>query len=101
MGGLNRVELTLLGQTLTIRTDAGPDYVRSLARLVEGRVADAARAGVQDPWKAMALAALDIADELCREREGAARRDDDLDARLQSLLALLDRATGAGPPREA
>jgi cell division protein ZapA (FtsZ GTPase activity inhibitor) len=101
MGGPNRVELTLLGQTLTIRTDAGPDYVRSLARYVEGRVADAARSGVKDPWKAMALAALDIADELFREREGAARREGDVDARLQTLLALLDEATRIESSREA
>ena len=27
-----RVELTLLGQTLTVRTEAEPEYVRMLAR---------------------------------------------------------------------
>lgn len=96
-----RVELTLLGQTLAIRTEAGVDYARSLARFVEERVTEVVRAGVQDPWRAMAMAALDIADELFREREGAARREGDVDARLRTVLALLDQATRRASVREA
>ena len=30
-----RVELSLLGQTLTVRTEASPEYVRQLATFLE------------------------------------------------------------------
>lgn len=93
----SRVELTLLGQTLTVRTDATPEYLRTLASYLEARVTDVQRSGVRDASKALALAALDITDELFREREGKSRREDDVRARLTALLTLLEQATGPGP----
>ena len=39
MAESERVELTLLGQTLSLRTEAEPDYLRALAAFVEERVA--------------------------------------------------------------
>ncbi len=56
----NRVELTLLGQTLAIRTEASPDYVRSLAAYLEERVDTLRRSGVHDTSRALILAAIDI-----------------------------------------
>ena len=38
-----RIELTLLGQTLTIRSEATPDYLRRLAKYLEERVAQLIR----------------------------------------------------------
>ena len=43
-----RVELTILGQTLTVRTEAAPEYIRSLAKYLEDRVATIKRGGVRD-----------------------------------------------------
>lgn len=88
----NRVELTLLGQALTLRTEAAPDHVRALARYLEDRVEALRRSGVQDPTKALLLAALDITDELFRARDESQRVAGDLDARLGALIALLERA---------
>jgi len=96
-GESRRVELTLLGQPLTIRTQASADYVTSLAKYLEDRVDTVRRAGVQDPTKALLLAALDIADELFRAREDRSRAAGDVEARLGALVALLERAT---PPPE-
>ena len=45
MAEAGRVELTLLGQTLSIRSEADPDYLRSLAAYLEERVA--ARVGAR------------------------------------------------------
>jgi len=51
-----RIELNLLGQTLTIRSEASPDYLRRLAKFLEDRVAQLKRSGVNDPLTALSLA---------------------------------------------
>jgi cell division protein ZapA (FtsZ GTPase activity inhibitor) len=95
-----RVELSLLGQTLTVRTEASPDYVRQLAAYLEERVTELTRSGIKDPMAALTLAALDITDELFRAREDKARQDGDVKNRLGALVEILDRlAPGQAPPR--
>ena len=86
-----RVELTLLGPALTVRTEADPEYVRTLARYLEERVAALNKAGVKEPLAALTLAALDITDELFRAREDRERQDDDVQARLGALVQMLER----------
>ena len=86
-----RVELTLLGQALTVRTEADPEYVRTLARYLEERVATLAKSGVTEPMAALTLAALDITDELFRAREEHERQDGDVQARLGALVQILER----------
>jgi cell division protein ZapA len=94
-----RVELSLLGQTLTVRTDASPEYVRRLAAYLEERVTELRSAGIKDPLASLTLAALDITDELFRIREDKTRQDGDVDTRLSALVEMLDRlAPGATPP---
>jgi len=93
MGEPRRVELTLLGQALTVRTEASAEYVRTLARYLEKRVETLRKSGVQDPAKALLLAALDITDELFRSREDREREAGDVGARLSALVSLLERAT--------
>ena len=95
-----RVELTLLGQTLTVRTEASPEHVRGLAAYLEERVAALKTAGVKDPMAALTLAALDITDELFRLREDAARQEGDVGARIGALVVMLDRLAPE-PPRRA
>jgi cell division protein ZapA (FtsZ GTPase activity inhibitor) len=94
-----RVELTLLGQALTVRTEADPEYVRSLARYLEERVAALGKSGVKEPMAALTLAALDITDELFRAREDHERQDGDVQARLGALVQMLERLSPAPPPR--
>lgn len=86
-----RIELNLLGQTLTIRSEASADYLRRLAKFLEDRVAQLKRSGVADPMTALSLAALDIADELFRAREDKKTDEDDVGTRLGALVALLDK----------
>ena len=92
-----RIELNLLGQTLTIRSEAAPDYLRRLARYLEERVGQLKRSGVQDQMTALSLAALDIADELFRSREEKKTDEDDVGARLGALVALLDKVAPPDP----
>jgi cell division protein ZapA (FtsZ GTPase activity inhibitor) len=92
-----RIELTLLGQTLTIRSEASADYLRRLAKYLEERVGQLKRSGVADPLTALSLAALDITDELFRMREDRKSDEDDVGARIGALVALLDKVAPPEP----
>jgi cell division protein ZapA (FtsZ GTPase activity inhibitor) len=92
-----RVEVTLLGQTLMLRSEASPEYLRALAAFVEERVAALQRGGVRDPLKALSLAALDMADELHRAREDRSVDDGEVSARLRAVIARLDELSRQAP----
>jgi cell division protein ZapA (FtsZ GTPase activity inhibitor) len=93
MSDAKRVELTLLGHTLVVRTEAAPEYVRSLARHLEQRVETIRKSGVPDHIKSLLLAALEITDDLFRLRDERSRETADAGARLDALRGLLERAT--------
>jgi cell division protein ZapA (FtsZ GTPase activity inhibitor) len=93
-----RVELTLLGQTLSLKSEADPAYLRTLAAFVEKRVAALQRGGVRDQTRALLLAALEIADELHRAREDRTNDARDVEARLGALVEILDGMV-PGTPR--
>ena len=92
MGEARRLELTLLGKTLTVRTEASPEYLQSLVHHLEDAVAALRRSGVRDETTALMLAALDVTDELFREREEKLHTDGSVGARLDVLVTLLDQA---------
>jgi cell division protein ZapA len=97
MAEKNRVEVEILGQKYTIRTEAAPEYVRELAGYVEQRVKEIRGDGpAQDPVKLLALAALYITDEFFRLRDERTLVDKDTSARLGALSQLLDSVV----PRE-
>jgi cell division protein ZapA len=88
-----RVDVEILGQRFAIRSEAPPDYVRQLVHYLEARINEIrGDAAGQDPGKLLALAALDITDELFRLREDRSRSDVDATARVGALLKLLDQA---------
>ena len=89
-----RVELTFLGTKLTVRTESEPEYLQSLVRYLEDAVAQLRQAGVRDDTIALKLAALDVADELFREREDKQRAAGDVGARLGVLVSLLEETAG-------
>ena len=86
----SRVDLTLLGQPLIIRTEAAPEYLRTLAAFIEERVTALRQSGVRDTMMALTLAALDIADELFRLRDEGVRREEEVGERLGALVSLID-----------
>jgi cell division protein ZapA (FtsZ GTPase activity inhibitor) len=93
MADAKRVELTFLGTTLTVRTEASPEYLQSLVRHLESAVAQLRRSGVRDDSTALMLAALDVTDELFREREDKQQTAGDVGARLGALVTLLEQAS--------
>ena len=90
------VAVTIAGQRYTIKSDAEESYVQSLAQMVDDKVKEVQRAAKTAPLQAVAmLAALQIADELMRERG----RRTDLRRRVrehsQNIRAWLDREVKA------
>jgi cell division protein ZapA (FtsZ GTPase activity inhibitor) len=87
-----RVDVTLLGQQLVIRTEASPEYVKTLAAFIEERVATLRKSGVRDTMMALTLAALDITDELFRARQDRVRDNATLRTRIEGMTSRLDEA---------
>jgi cell division protein ZapA (FtsZ GTPase activity inhibitor) len=87
-----RVEVTVLGEHLSIRTTEAPEYLRSLAAHVEERAA-AMGAGTRSLTSVLLLTALDLADELFRTRDEHTRLNGDVRARLGALVTELGRAS--------
>jgi cell division protein ZapA len=97
MAEKNRVEVEILGQKYTIRSEAPAEYVRELAAHVEQRVREIqGPSPSQEPAKLLALAALYITDELFRLRDAQALADKDTGARLGALSRLLDSVAPPG-----
>ena len=93
-----RVEVEILGQKYTIRSEADPTYVRTLAGYVEKRVKSVeGQVRGHDPVKALALAALYIADELFRAREDLSTYEGDLPKRIGAMVDLLDAIVPTKP----
>ena len=68
-----------------------PEHVYRLVAFLEGRVGEIQGDRLaQDPQKLLALAALDIADELFRLRSERAQNEGDTTARVGALVRLLD-----------
>ncbi len=86
-----RAEIEILGQRLTIRGEGSPEYIRSLAEYLEGRIRTVReQARVYDPLRLALLAGLHVADDLFRSRERAS----DLAPRVDALIEQLDHALG-------
>jgi cell division protein ZapA len=91
MADMNRIEVEILGQKYTIRSEASPEYVRELAAHVEQRATEIRGGSTgQDPTRLLALASLYIADELFRLRDARAEAERDASSRLGALRDLLD-----------
>ncbi len=64
------IPVKIFNQELRIRTDEAPEYVREVARYLDAKIFEVVNsASATSPTKAVILAALNITDELFRERE--------------------------------
>jgi cell division protein ZapA (FtsZ GTPase activity inhibitor) len=96
MSEAQRVDVEILGQKYTIKSEADPKYVRDLGAYIEKRVKSVeGQLRGQDPVKALALAALYITDELFRAREELSKFEGDLPKRIGAMVDLLEAITPA------
>jgi cell division protein ZapA len=90
------VAVTIAGQRYTIKSDAEEAYVHSLAGLVDERMKTVQRAAKTAPPHAVAvLAAMQLADELLRERGLRASLRQKVRERSRNLRQILDRQVKA------
>jgi cell division protein ZapA (FtsZ GTPase activity inhibitor) len=91
------VAVKIAGVELSIKSDAEEGYVRSLADLVDARVREVQRGRKGASTHSVALlAALQIADDLVRERERRAELRRQVRARTSRLRQSLAREVGEG-----
>jgi len=82
------VKVTIVGQELTIRSDASPEHTREVAAYVDRTIRGIMNSGaVVESSRAAVLAALQITDELFRAR--TTQRE--LDESIQSLSSEVRR----------
>ncbi|NVB39737.1 cell division protein ZapA [Pseudenhygromyxa sp. WMMC2535] len=80
------VSVEIAGQTLSIRSDEGPEYVQELADYVDGHLRSLSGGRRTYSLQRMALlVAMQIADELFREKDLRARYRARVEARLEAL----------------
>ena len=86
------VSVEIFGQKYPIRSSLDLDYVNRLASYVDGKIRAAGQSAPSgDPLRLAVLAALNIADELFRQRDSAQAADGDFMQRTEELERLLDR----------
>jgi cell division protein ZapA (FtsZ GTPase activity inhibitor) len=77
MTGSDGVTVSIFGRDYTLRADGEESDLVELVRIVDGRMRDAATAsGESSPLQVAILAALNLADDLRREREHRLRLAD-------------------------
>ena len=87
------ISITIAGQRYTIKSDAEESYVHSLAELVDDKIRQVQKGAKAAPRDALAvLAALQIADELFRERNGRAELRRRVREKSRAMRAILARA---------
>jgi cell division protein ZapA len=77
MTGPGGVTVTIFGQDYTLRAEGDEGALVALARVVDGKMQEAATVGGESsPLQVAVLAALNLADDLQRERERRCSLDD-------------------------
>lgn len=86
------VAVTIAGQKLTIKSDADEAYVHALAGKVDEKIKEVQRAAKAQPLQAVAvLAALQLADELERERARRSELRKRVREKSRAIRQFLDR----------
>jgi cell division protein ZapA len=86
------ITVEIHGQRYSIRSALDQEYVLRLATFVDQKITAAAESAPSgDSLRYAVLAALNIADELFRQREAARARDNQLATRASELEELVDR----------
>ncbi len=89
--------MEIFGERYTLRSDDTPEYLQQVAEYVDTKFRELVR---QSPSlvvsKVAVLVSVNIADELFKRNEEIRRREQEALARIDDLVALLQRANVAG-----
>jgi cell division protein ZapA len=90
------IAVTIAGQRYTIKSDAEESYVHSLATLVDDKIKQVQRgAKTAQPAAVAVLAALQLADDLQRERAGRAELRRRVREKSRAMQQFLEREVKA------
>src|SRR6185503_15995285 len=91
------VKVTIVGQELTIRSDASPEHTREVAAYVDKTIRAIMNSGaVVESSRALILAALQITDELFRARNAQRAVNESMDALSSEVRRWLPPAKRSG-----
>jgi cell division protein ZapA len=91
------VKVTIVGQELTIRSDASPDHTKEVAAYVDKTIRSIMNSGaVVESSRAAILAALQITDELFRARAAQRAVDDSMESLSAEVRRWLPPAKRTG-----
>jgi cell division protein ZapA (FtsZ GTPase activity inhibitor) len=95
----SRLKVDILGAAFYVRAAEDPSYLRSVLDYLRGKVDEVrAEVGAADPLKIALLAALNLVDELFKERQrGAGARADDyaeIGRITERLIERIDESLG-------
>lgn len=91
------VTVQIYGEQYTVKAGDDADYIRDVARIVDEKMREIAASGkVVATSKIAILAALNIADELTRAREGKPGAGDRDRKRVDSMISRLSKALQDG-----
>lgn len=89
------ITVSIFGSRYTLRSEADAEFLSSLAAEVDARMREAASAGgAAGADRIAVLAALNLADELVRERDARRQERDDVAQRADRLLTRLNDEVG-------
>lgn len=97
-GGKPSVTVEIAGEQHVLRSDAPPEYTRSVAAHVDATIRELGASRILEPHRTAILAALFITDELFRLREEHERLRAQLEHRSAMLADMLERAVDATSP---
>lgn len=96
-----KVEVSLLGQTFTVKSDRDEAYIHGLANYVGRRIEEVRRqTRAVSTHNVALLVALNLADELFQAEEDAAELREGVRARTTKLIDALKAASAAAETRE-
>jgi len=95
MGKERLVEIKVFGQTYTVKTDAEEDYIREVAHYVNEKMEEVLRKTKSVSTLNVAiLTALNIADDLLREKEKRIGLLREIEAKSKDLVEKIDLKIG-------
>lgn len=94
------VEVTILGQQFTLRSDASPDEARRVADFVNQKIDDISAHSSADSLRTVVLAMLNVSGSYLQLRDSGACLTGEVEQRLETLAARLEAENGVEEPAE-